>query len=457
MVPFARLLASAGLRVLDLGWRAEKDEPYIQFHDGPGPDAPLLAEAPARELGLPPSIAAVRDLSAQSFPRLPDWLSERLRHAFDPQKAGGRPQLLHFRQLDGYLAMMPWEQLLSEAGAGTFRRCPYHLLPALRTAAFGRVGVLLGRGVATEAALTEVLQLLVRLRPARVDILLTESLARSVGPSLSLAGDQLLFRGIEAEVRFIPLVPLESTRPAEASPYAGKVDHLLNPWLRGVSAALGATSVDALCMICYGNVVLNRGALYLEASDAFDQPLAAADAVTAEELDTLLTLIGARDCFLVGGGTFESMGYGQRLVADRLRQLRPGGIFVGEELDDRAYTENSVLAEFPWDSSRLLTEDVDRQLSAVINETPPLAEVLFRDRRTQRMGLPNWLAAAQRELEKVAARLLAISLERRDSDNPPQALRDTEEGYRMALARLRQMIWSHASDPGLGEARSRQV
>jgi hypothetical protein len=447
MRQIANLLADAGCRFLELDWRVRPagTVPVIDFYDGVGEAARPLGSATVSELGLPDSIAAARERPGEGpQPRLPDGLQKTLHAAFGQEKGASRTHLVSFRQLDGYLAMMPWEGLLLDQGIGRFHRCPYHLMPVTRMGKRRIAFILAPSPWPSRESPAWWLSAFewwlgwnqsVFPPPERAD---AEAVVFSLGEH------------VEAVFSLLARLPfrhvLRARLPEAATFFRGEraeletpADRLKNPWLRWVSATLADSAVDTVCFVCPGRVLLERGALYLPlpARGGVRDAFAFAD-VTAEELDTFLTHVGAAQSFYLPAVNAQPTGYALRLVVDRLRQLRPGTHFAGEELVGEQRLTEREAADLQGISNRLTSILEDAGLADLLGnqELPGLEQ-------------PRWRVAVQRQMEKLAARLIQLGLERGARPTAPRALLDTERGLRQALQTLRDQL-AHPSETSAG-------
>ena len=110
--------------LLEIDWSADGEKStLLEFYRGVGPAAQKIGEARAADLSLPDSIAEAATWERE--PTLPSWLREKLRAGLSEVLYAARELWLSFRQHDGYLAMMPWEELLRGVVFEKVFRLPY--------------------------------------------------------------------------------------------------------------------------------------------------------------------------------------------------------------------------------------------------------------------------------------------------------------------------------------------
>jgi hypothetical protein len=405
------------------------------------PEGPLLyEEIPVEELGIPVDLRGIaKALSEGPELALPTEFHEALRSALaslEPAQA----VWLDFRRPLGYLPVMPWERLLRPAFVNPILRLPFSAVPAVVGTQSLRIAVC---APAEQAPLLrEFLQTVVPGLPTRtrVDVFTRDSSASADAPA-----------GIDVTFHEPPTATVdEHSTSAEALTieYGNAPKEIENPWLRWMVETIAPESIDVMHIICPGRISRNFGLLDFGISPTGAAMSRTLRLVSAGQLLSCLTQIGAWSLSLAPPETGEA---GLRVIAHRLAGLLSGPVVVhapaagcATELADAyrflyapvpasppATSTVTIVCHPGWRQEAGLTTgslakggELERELFDAI-ESCTLDKGVLRSELRGPVDPPAWLAANQRILEQWTASVYSTELhpvESRD-DGVADALR----------------------------------
>ena len=263
--------------------------------------------------------------------RLPPEIGSTLGHWFALETDGTRPLWVHLVKPYGALRLVPWEQLLVEAVHAPILMLPDFIFPPPLEAKDS-----LDVAVCGSAPLGHEEHSIVR------------ALAQSVGAIARAAPRRLRInvftdRDIAGRLPGEPAWPTATSEveiivhdAAGAEKYAyedqssrllDKTGALRSPWLLWMRDALKTRPVDVVHFVCHGYLARDRGALLFAQSPAERTERFLAGPVSAPELQTFLTQIGAWSTVLTGVADNYS-DPGLRALADDIAQSRPGPLMI---------------------------------------------------------------------------------------------------------------------------------
>jgi hypothetical protein len=421
----------AGSLVLDtdhtspepVGVRVEVDSPQ---------GCRLCYEIPVEELGIPLDLHGIdRALSGKAELALPSGLQEGLQVALAPI-VPGVPVWLEFRRPFGYLPVIPWERLLQPVLGAPMLRLPFSAVPAVAGTDPLRIALCAPRAGTT--VLREFLQEVVPALPARthVDVFTADP----DGPSAAPAGLDVTFHEPRDTLD-------EDLEPQGSSVDQGVAVYLDNPWLRWMVEAIQPESVDVVHFICPARLSRNFGLLDFGASPTGKKSERGLRVVSAGQLLSCLTELGAWSVSFASLGPGEA---GLRIMAHRMTGLLSGPVVLhapaagyAADLAD-AYRflygseppPASPAVAMSCHPSRLQAtevapsakeEELDRELiSAVVDYTLDKGAVGEELRGPGQP--PAWLAANQRILERYTSSLLGTEADPHESEDAAGGVSD---------------------------------
>jgi hypothetical protein len=450
---FDRMIArqpAMNCQVLAIDWEAgsrpsESEGPTIRFFQGLGPEARLIGETSARELGLPPRLGPPATLLADRpdtvsehawlkmlryGPVFPEPLRYRLRDAFP-----GDELFLRFLSRDGYLASFAWEASLWSACL-TVKRLAYYL-PLPGRSVVQTMAVILDPSAAPsiifQRAVADINLYLDRGEIERCHIF---------GPTEEFVPPAWA-RSDFGRIVFHPAPdtglwePRESAEPHEYRAF-NRVRH---PWLNRILDELGDEAVDSVAFAGTATIDGVRGMLVLDDFVAPSErlhhgsspgparatrPRPWSPMVDADELTAFVSALGCSAVAFVQYDADSLNVLAFRTLADAVTQripvpcevidpfsgwdywkywIRVGSLFYRGDAEDgeklvRRYFPPSVNDGMRRQLARFtIHEPLERALSD--GRKPPLERALSDGRKP-----PRWQIAAQRTLEAWLARIL---------------------------------------------------
>ena len=222
---------------------------------------------------------------------------------------------LEFRRPFGYLPVIPWERLVQPFLGIPLLRLPFSAVSAVVRS--NPLRIALCAPLVGTAALVEFLQEVVPALPTRtrVDVFTTDPQVHVVAP---VGPDREVIFHVPPDTLDEDLEPPGiSGEQAEAS--------LENPWLRWMVGTIAPASVDVVHLICPGRLSSNFGLLDFGAPPTGSEGDRALRLVSAGQLLTCLTELGASSV------SFASLGRGEaalRIMAHRMTGLLSGPVVV---------------------------------------------------------------------------------------------------------------------------------
>jgi hypothetical protein len=274
----------------------------------------LNTEVPVEDLGIPIDLPGIdRALREDIAFALPTQFTEPLRAALGSTPPG-EPVFVEFRRPFGYLPVLPWERILRPALTVPLLRLPFTSVPAVSGTDLLEIAVC---APATGTPLVaELLRAFVADPPMRTHVNLFA--APGDGPLAVPAGLDVTVHQPPASV--------EDT-PALSGPEApvGSPDELENPWLRWIVEAIAPGSIDVMHVIAPGRLSRNFGLLDLGASPTGGENPRELRLVSAGQLLSCLTQLGAWSVGLTSVGVGEAA---LRLIAHRMSGLLSGPVLM---------------------------------------------------------------------------------------------------------------------------------
>ncbi|HEU0200931.1 MAG TPA: hypothetical protein VFR86_10905 [Burkholderiaceae bacterium] len=442
------------------GRRGESDQVRftLQFHaddalqDGPQWIAPLAAIAPVRELDR-------RNIRGPgpSF-ELPPHLIEGLREWFAAQTDGTRPLWVHLVKPYGVLRLVPWERLLGEALQVPILMLPDFLFPPPREALNVLDVVLCGSAplgyeeISVGDALLQAVQRILSVSGRRVRI--------------HVFADKVMAAHLTAQWKAEGVLSRVTVYPhAAAAPYVEEdlssrlVDRagtLRSPWLLWMRDALHGRSIDVVHFVCHGYLARERGALLFAQSPLERTERYLAGPVSAAELNTFLTQIGAWSTVFSSLPDNHSEP-GLRALADEIAQTRPGPMMMHVMREDPGSMTLAAGYEFLYASD---PHPPPRSTALFIYCQPYLAAAQFaaQRRRGARMPIEQFArnAVQHRAVESaLASSPLDACFER--EENVSASVASTERFAEQVQLRYQQWARDEVLAPGTLHEREMQA
>lgn len=282
----------------------------------------------AEEIGLPEKLNR-RESTYQGYRfRFPEYLLNDLKNLIEESEYKDRPLWLHLAKPQGYLSLVPWEQLLVAALGRPVLRLPDFLAKPPRES-LNSFDVILCSSlpVAKESfmAVDHLGQI--------VEHILALGLSNT---TIHVFTDHQIRTDVLNRVDALPNVRVYD--PAEAGELPAvtattrvpdRPGQLANPWLVWMQDSLKGRSVDVAHFLAHGYISRDRGALAFAESPLENLDRRIARFVGATELMTFLTQIGAWSAaFSSPEHNYSEMGL--RLLADTIAQSRPGPVLHHE-------------------------------------------------------------------------------------------------------------------------------
>jgi hypothetical protein len=409
------------------------------------------------EIGLPARLAGSRELYRSHTFRLPGHVIDGVRdwiHARDPDG----PLWLHLVKPIGYLAVVPWEEILQERVGVPILRVPDFLSDPPNASAHRLEVVLCGSMPAAKEAfalpyhLADITQAALQIetrRNRRVHIFTDSQQIEAVRFQLEQRGlltEQVLLHDPAIAAAFA--TPDAATRIAEG---ANRID---NPWLLWILAELRERSIDVVHFVSHGYCSHDQGALALAQSPLVNEDQRIARFVGTSQLSLFLTQLGAWSVFFSSPeNNFSETGL--RLLADNAAQKRPGPLVYHElRLDpacamvtaayrflfgDGTYPPPATPALFTYcHPARVQNAEYETMAYSVFEAAPDL-------RAQEDAETPAWVSATERYMEQ-RVRDLEQSRAGPTSDLRQGGIEEVEK----ILAQVRDIVAKAASDTSTG-------
>lgn len=361
-------------------------EPFVRIRAYHGRKELAGKSISAAEIGISERLSVDSYRSVQFH--LPQEVIGRLNDDLWPVRLGwpvglGAPVWLQIDRSDGYLAVVPWERLLSRAMRGPFLRIPNFLIdpPAIE----GRLTLVI---CASAPAAKEFYPVAVFAGE------LIEQVRQAVaqGTEIHMFADKLAYPSFREQfgddantMHSLTIYDPETAVPfgAGTSEISGS-ERLSSPWLRWMDAELGDRSIDAVHFLCPGFFQNDSGFLALARSPLNNEDASWAHFVGAPELRTFLDELGA-GAVVLGAPSESVWTLGLRLLADELAWTRPGPVMVYKAQDNLAAMSEAYSFLFsevytpPPESGELLLychpRRLERNLEVPAFESPILSSV----------------------------------------------------------------------------------
>ncbi len=453
------LSSQPGLMVLRISLErspANEDVAVLQLERIDDEPFPRLV-VPCAMLGLPPDMRALRQRRyryREPGYALPPFMIDLLRHGLERAAGADEPVWLRIDSGAGLLPIVPWERLLARPLGRLLLRLPaFATTPFIETGGFSvaliasahpAVPVGRRRVVPLEEALPDVARALVASvgrSPVRLHVFCREAADREwAGKTESRIRDGLAVEGILHD----PVTGLFDRRAG-----AGTPDKVLpdthNDWFDWVRETLADDSVDAVHILCHGDVTDVDGVIALAAPTP--GPSLETVIVGAAAMATFLTQVGAWAVgFTLPVPTYSPAGV--RLMVDHLSRIQPGAMLIHELAHDRtarqlerayAFLASTGPGRPPATGAIALTTH-PQALTGEAGATTPVNVVPGDNARRllESPGItPSWLASGQRFLEQTSARILEEQAE------TPEA-QAVQEGTQRAVEVLATLMDKHA-------------
>jgi hypothetical protein len=218
--------------------------------------ATTVATVPTRSIGLSDRIRSARDISESRF-ALDSGVVSRIAAALHDLATDVPAYWLELPAPRGYLQLVPWEHLLSDAIGKPLLRLPSFTLrpnapgPALR--------VIIAAGLAVGTPAFDVAGLV-----AQVAGTWSRSVDREV--LIDIFVDAESFPGVSDRTAGLPGVFVHDPGRAPAAELGDSDEVAGRPWVKWVSSALDGKAVDVVHLLSHGHISRDRGALVLPVS-----------------------------------------------------------------------------------------------------------------------------------------------------------------------------------------------
>ncbi len=326
-------------------------------------------------LGIPDRLDPKLSLFAGYSFSLPLDVSAALRAAVDAQMLPNEALWLYLKRPFGYLALVPWEQLLLPALERPVLRLPDFLVDPARQVGDYNIALCSSQPVSEEAFaaneyMARLTQMLLQIVGQRLTVhLFTDS---SLMPalagrlqSLGLSGDRVRVYDPQAAAAFA--VPDRSSRIADTS---GQIS---SPWLLWMRQAVAPRSMDIVHFIAHGFLAGENAGLSVAESPLENFDVSLPRFIGPNELSAFLVQTGAWGCTISSPPhNYSEMGH--RLLTTTLANLRPGPVLHHEM---RLDGEQSALA------------DAYRLLLAPGRSLPPASPALILYCHPERVAAPS--------------------------------------------------------------------
>lgn len=316
------------------------------------------------EIGLPARLEGGRSAVHTATFQLPDYVIEGVRAWVQARDPDG-PLWLHLVKPIGYLALVPWEEILQPRIGVPILRVPDFLSDPpsesphrLEVALCSSMPAAKGNFALPQhlAAITEAVLRLETRRACHVHIFTDRQQLDAVRFYLEqrgLLGAQVDLHDPDRATAYT--APDATTRVSE---HARRID---NPWLLWMLDALRGHSVDVVHFISHGYHSHDQGALAFAQSPLQNEDTRIARFVGVGQLGHFLTQVGAWSVFFTSPeNNFSEMGL--RLLADNVAQSRPGPL---------------VYHELRWDPACEMVAEAYRFLFGDGATRPPATRALF--------------------------------------------------------------------------------
>lgn len=277
------------------------------------------------DLGLPEHIDQMASLFEGYRFSMPAGVLERLRAELDALLLPGESLWLYLRSPLGYLAFVPWEQILTPVLNRPVLRLPDFLVDPARVA--GEVNIVLcsSQPVSEEAFMAN--EYLARM----TQIILSRASRRT---TVHLFTDAVLIDSLVDRLRSYAVMDSRVMvhEPQRAAPYAvpdrssrvsDRAGQLVSPWLLWMRDALAGRGVDLVHFVAHGYLAGENAALSVAESPLENFDVRLPRFLGVNEISALLTQVGAWGCALTSPlRNYSEMSH--RLFATTLANLRPG-------------------------------------------------------------------------------------------------------------------------------------
>jgi hypothetical protein len=287
------------------------------------------------ELGLTDRMDARSSLGEGPRIELPQSMLEDLEN-FVRSEAGHRPLWVHLVKPYGLLRFIPWERLLVDWLDVPILMLPDFIFPppretksVLEVALCGSAPLGIEEYSVFEAVSLAVDRILAAsVRRTRIHVFVDQDLANGLRSHWSESGQlnsTVMFHENAAAGKYV----LEDA----SSRLVDRSGTIRSPWLLWMRDALRDRGVDVLHFVCHGYVSRERGAMLFAQSPLERTERYLAGPVSATELGTFLTQVGAwSTVFTSLQDNYSEPGL--RALADEIAQNRPGPLMMHSMRED---------------------------------------------------------------------------------------------------------------------------
>ena len=291
---------------------------------------------------VPPTLD--RSMTRGSGPpiQLPAMMLDELRDWFRDNTKRKRPLWVHLVKPYGLLRIVPWERLLGKALDIPILMLPDFIFPPPREAMKVLDVVLCGsaplgyEGLSVLQAMRQAADRILASRAASRRVRLHVFADRDIAEPLSREwqangqlGSSIAVYGHDGAAPYV-----SEDRSSRLVDEAGT---LRSPWLLWMRDALAGQGVDVIHFICHGYFARERGALLFAQSPLERTDRYLAGPVSAAELGTFLTQVGAWSTVFTSLPDNHSE-LGLRWLADEIAQSRPGPMMMHSLNEDPGAT-----------------------------------------------------------------------------------------------------------------------
>lgn len=331
-------------------------------------------------LGLPDRLDPQQSLFAGYPFTLPGDLLAALRAALDGQMLPDEVLWLYLKRPFGYLALVPWEQLLLPVLARPVLRLPDFLVDPARQVGDYNILLCSSQPISEEAFaaneyMARVTQMLLQLVPQRLTVhLFTDS---SLMPALVSTIDSYGLNDDRVRV-YDPQAAAPFAVPDRTSRIADPSGQISSPWLLWMRQAVAPRSIDIVHFIAHGFLAGENAGLSVAESPLENYDVSLPRFIGPNELSAFLVQTGAWGCTISSPPrNYSEMGL--RLLTTTLANLRPGPVLHHEM---RLDGEQNALA------------DAYRLLLAPGRSLPPASPALILYCHPERIAAPTTGAGA---------------------------------------------------------------
>lgn len=283
------------------------------------------------DLGIPERLDQMASLF-QGYPfSMPSGVLEQLRQELDARLQPSEALWLYLKSPVGYLAFVPWEQILTPVLKRPVLRLPDILVDPARRAGEFNIVLCSSQPISEEAFMAN--EYLARM----TQLILDQATRRT---TIHLFTDAGLINNLVDRLHSYSVMDNRVIvhDPQRAAPYAvpdrssrvsDRTGQLASPWLLWMREALGGRSVDLVHFVAHGYLAGESAALSVAESPIENYDFRLPRFLGVNEIGAFLSQVGAWGCALTSPlRNYSEMSH--RLFATTLANLRPGPVLLHE-------------------------------------------------------------------------------------------------------------------------------